>query len=222
MARRRGITGPTTTVPHVPEVGLGGVAQPIVDWVLVELRASTSGAGAGAAVPVVEGFAAGLLLADGRIAGIDESATTAGAALSLEGVPIAAGFAPGSEIYVLIHHRNHLSVMSALPVAYGGVGCEGGYCMDFRRRRSYDGCAHLRHADGNRLMAAGDVNRSGMVSWGDDALTLNTPSAASYVRTGSNYLVDGDLNFDAQVSLDDARVIRANNLLSSQECAPRP
>ena len=166
-----------TTVPHVPEVGLGGVAQPIVDWVLVELRASTSGAGAGAAVPVVEGFAAGLLLADGRIAGIDESATTAGAALSLEGVPIAAGFAPGSEIYVLIHHRNHLSVMSALPVAYGGVGCEGGYCVDFRRRRSYDGCAHLRHADGNRLMAAGDVNRSGMVSWGDDALTLNTPSA---------------------------------------------
>ena len=217
----------TTTVPHVPEVGLGGVAQPIVDWVLVELRASTSGAGAGAAVPVVDGFAAGLLLADGRIAGIDEGATTAGAALSLAGVPVAAGFAPGSEIYVLIHHRNHLSVMSAHPVAYGGAGCEGGYCVDFRRRRSYDGCAHLRHADGNRLMAAGDTNRSGVVSWGDDDFILNNPrrtlrAPAAYAPGRVNYYVDGDLDFDGRVSLADARVIADNNLLSSRECAPHP
>ena len=104
---------------------MSGVTPTVVDWVLVELRASTAGAGAVAAVPVTDGFAAGLLLSDGRIAGVVEGA------LSLDGVSIAPGFREGSDVYVLIHHRNHLSVMSAQPVAFGAAGC-GGYCMDFR------------------------------------------------------------------------------------------
>ena len=201
----------TTTVPHVPEVGLGGVEQPIVDWVLVELRAAAPGAGAGVAVPVTNGRAAGLLLADGRIAGINEGAPAATAALSLDGVRMEAGFAPGSEIYVQIHHRNHLSVMSATSAT--SAGCAGDYCADFRGRQSYVGCPQLRRAGAPYVMAAGDVNRSGVVSWGDDDLILNSLGSRGYASS--------DLNFDARVSVDDVRAILDNNLLSSA-CRPRP
>ena len=217
----------TTTVPHVEDFELGRkVTETIVDWVLMELRASAPGAGAGAALPVVNGFAAGLLLSDGRIAGIEEGATTSVAALSLGGVPIAAGFAQGSEVYVLIHHRNHLPVMSARPASTRGSGCGADYCADLRRRQSYVGCRQLRHADGNWLMAAGDTNRSGAVSWGDDDFLLDNlglvlEESVAYVPGGSNYLVDGDLNFDGEVSPDDYRLIIENNLLSSSECMPR-
>ena len=218
----------TTTVPHVEDFELGKkVTETIVDWVLVELRASTPNAGAGAALPVVNGFAAGLLLSDGRIAGIEEGATTSVAALSLEGVRVGAGFVQGSEVYVLIHHRNHLPVMSARPASTRGGDCRADYCVDFRRRQSYGGCRQLRHADGSWLMAAGDVNRSGAVSWGDDDFLLDNlglvleEESAAYAPGGSNYLVDADLNFDGQISPNDYRLIIENNLLSSRECTLR-
>ena len=70
-------------------------------------------------------------------------------------------------------------------------------------------------------MAAGDVNRSGVVSWGDDDFILNNPGvAATYIPKGANYPADGDLNFSGAVTPADDRIIIENNLLSS-ECVPR-
>ena len=213
----------TTTLPDVEgDFDLRGVTTTIVDWVLVELRASTPGAGARTALPVVDGFAAGLLLADGRIAGINEQASTAGAALSLAGVPIDAGFSQGAELYVLIHHRNHLPVMAATPALTRAGGCEVDYCADLGAARSYRGCAQLQHVDGNWLMIAGDVNRSGVVSWGDDNLILNYGGDLTYMPAGMNYPVDADVNFDRRITSDDYQLILENNLLSSRECLPRP
>ena len=60
------------------------------------------------------------------------------------------------------------------------------------------------------MMAAGDVNRSGIVSWGDDALLLE-----------GNYSVDADLDFSGDFSSADLQVILDNNFLAS-ECLPRP
>ena len=208
----------TTTVPHVPEFGLGGVTQTIVDWVLVELRTGTSGTGAAAAVPVTNGRAAGLLLHDGRIAGIDEQAATATAALLLDGVRVAAEVAQGSDVYVLIHHRNHLSVMTAAVAA--SAGCSVDYCADFRNQQSYAGCCQLPRVDGMYMMAAGDVNRSGVVSWGDDDLLLDNPGGAAYIPRGANYPVDGDVDFDGQVSANDNRPIVENHLPSAEACMP--
>ena len=214
----------TTTVPHVPAYGLGGLERPIVDWVLVELRAAAPGAGAGAALPTTDGRAAGLLLADGRIAGINEGASSTATALRLDGVRIEAGFVPGSEIYVVIHHRNHLPVMSATSAT--SAGCAADYCADFRGRQSYVGCPQLRRAGAPYVMVAGDVNRSGVVSWGDDdfRLTIAGNREARYdervSRRATNYLVDADLDFSGRITSDDYRLIVANNLLSSEECAP--
>ena len=171
-------------------------------------------------VPVVDGFAAGLLLDDGRIAGINEDASTAATALSLDGVRMVAEVTRGSDAYVLIHHRSHLSVMMAATPR--SAGCEVDYCADFRGDQSYGGCHQLRRAGGNFLMAAGEVNRSGGVSWRDDDLILSNPGPVSYVPQGANYPVDGNFNFDGPVSLADAQVIMDNNLLSSRECAPCP
>ena len=214
----------TTTVPHVGDFELGRkVTETIVDWVLVELRASAPGAGAAAALPVVNGFAVGLLLSDGRIAGIDEGASTASAALRLGGVRMAAEIVSGSDVYVLIHHRNHLPVMSAVPAS---ADCGADYCADFRNSQSYGGCRQLRRAGETYMMAAGDVNRSGVVSWGDDdfLLAINEGRTATYDERvpgrGMNYLVDADVNFDRQITSDDYRMILDNNLLSS-ECTPR-
>ena len=216
----------TTTVPLVDsELGLGEVFPEVVDWVLVELRTTTSGAAAAAAaaaVPTTGNLAAGLLLRDGRIAGVNEGATTTTMALSRAGVRFAAPRLPaGEDVYVLIHHRNHLSVMSAQPAAFGGAGCEGRYCVDFRGRQSYRGCAQLRSGEAY-VMVAGDVNRSGAVSWGDDDFILNNLGAPSYRSQGTNYIVDADLNFDGRVSVGDAQAILDNNLLTTEECTLRP
>ena len=174
-------------------------------------------------LPPEGGRAAGLLLRDGRIAGINEQATTVAATLSLRGVTfgIVAGILRREDVYVLVYHRNHLSVMSARPVPNAAPGCEADYCADFRREQAYAGCAQWCGADGVCMMAAGDVNRSGVVSWGDDDFVLDNEVTATYTAIGSNYLVDADLNFSGDVSPADTQMIITNNLLKS-ECLPRP
>ena len=216
----------TTTIPLVEsEYGLGGVTSTIVDWVLLELRVTTPGASVASALssgPPAGGRAAGLLLRDGRIAGINEQATTAATTLSLRGVTfgIMERTLRGEDVYVLVHHRNHLSVMSARPATGAPPGCAADYCVDFRREQAYAGCAQWCGADGVCMMAAGDVNRSGVVSWGDDDFVLDNEVTATYTAIGSNYLVDADLNFSGDVSPADTQMIIANNLLKS-ECTPR-
>ena len=142
----------------------------------------------------------------------------------MAGVEIDVGFAQGAELYVLIHHRNHLSVMSASPAVTRGAACEVDYCANFGAAQAYRGCAQLQHADGNRLMAAGDVNRSGVVSWGDDDFLLNYEGDLTYMSAGArqlNYPVDADVSFDRRITSDDYQIILDNNLLSSRECMPR-
>ena len=223
----------STTVPHVDaNVGLRGITSTIVDWVLMELR--TRAPGATGTIPVLArgGRAAALLLSDGRIVGINEAATTAADALSLTGVRFAAEIPAGHEVYVAIHHRNHLSVMSEQPVTDAGCAADVDYCVDFRRQQSYADCDQARHADGSFMMFAGDVNRSGSVAWGDDAIFLvgsyygSEPGGREGYRMmiGDNYLVDADLNFDGSSGTPvsramDEQFILANNLVSS-ECRP--
>ena len=213
-----------TMVPHVEsEFGLRGVTTTIVDWVLVELRTSAPADGVAAVAPTTGGRTAGLLLSDGRIVGINEAATTVSEALSFGGVSFRTLELPeGEDVYVLIHHRNHLSVLSAQPAATADCGVGVDYCVDFRAQPSYAGCPQSRHADGSYRMVAGDVNRSGSVSWGDDALLLSSfGSVSDYQPIGDNYLVDADLNFDGAVTVSDSLLILTNNLVSS-ECGARP
>lgn len=84
------------SVDALPDVS----PRSIVDWVQVQLRASETG-------PVLQSQSA-FLLDDGTIAG-------------LEGNPVLGFPNDGtSEFFVVIHHRNHLAIMSAAPHGFSG------------------------------------------------------------------------------------------------------
>ncbi len=194
-----------TTVPHVgEELGLSGVTSTIVDWVLVELRTGATADAALASAPTTGGRAAGLLLRDGRIAGINEEAATAADTLFLNGVRFETELPEGQEVYVLVHHRNHLSVISANALAPGSEGCTAGYCVDFRFAQSHgDGQAEV--GQGTYAMFAGDVDRNGVIDERDEVLirvhNLRSLGAGAYrdPDAAGNYAVDADLDFDGEV-----------------------
>ena len=219
----------TTTVMHVPNdrPGLSGVTSTIVDWVLVELRSGANAAAAAAARPTTGGRAAGLLLSDGRIAGINEAATTTAESLSLEGVRFEADLPQGEDVYVLIHHRNHLSVMSAQPATNTSVGVcstDPDYCVDFRDKQSYIGCGQVSLSDSDELygMYAGDVGRTGLITRADLAfIGDNDSERPTYARMiEGNYLVDGDLDFSGLIARGDETEV-GNNDSESSACSYR-
>ena len=218
----------TTTVMHVPDdmPGLSGVTSTIVDWVLVELRSGANAAVAAAARPTTNGRAAGLLLSDGRIVGINEAATTTAEALSLEGVRFEADL-PQGDVYVLIHHRNHLSVMSAQPATNTSAGVcstDPDYCVDFRDKQSYIGCGQVSLSDSDELygMYAGDVGRTGLITRADLAfIGDNDSERPTYARMiEGNYLVDGDLDFSGLIARGDETEV-GNNDSESSACSYR-
>ena len=208
----------TTTVPHVDAEfgGLGSVTSTIVDWVLMELRTSAPGAGADAVQPTTGGRAAGLLLSDGRIAGINEEATTAAEALSLAGVRFESESLEGEDVYVLIHHRNHLPVMSAQPTT--STGCEADYCVDFRSQQSYGRCAQFRRSDRVYVMYAGDTNASGSIGVAD----LSSISNNQGLQVGTYELAVDDMNFTGSVGVVDLSFGSDNSALNSAFCNVDP
>ncbi len=74
----------------------------VVDWVLVELRTSTTAASSVATV-------AGFLLNTGAIVDVDGTSP-----LNFPGIT-------AGSYYVVIRHRNHLAIMSATPIALSGA-----------------------------------------------------------------------------------------------------
>ena len=205
-----------TTVPHVgEESGLSGVTSTIVDWVLVEVRTGATANAALASAPTPGGRAAGLLLRDGRIVGINKA--TAADALFLNGVRFEMELPEGQGVYVLVHHRNHLSVISANALAPGGEGCTADYCVDFRFAQSHgDGQAEV--GQGTYAMVAGDVDRNGVIDERDEVLirvhNLTSLGAGAYrdPDAAGNYAVDADLDFDGEVlSADRCFVLAPGN-----------
>ena len=217
-----------TTVPFADgEPGLRGVTSTIVDWVLVELYTSLPGED----VRTVEvqpgvirlaglttgGRVAGLLLNDGRIAGINEAATTVSEALSLGGVRFESAELPeGEDVYVLIRHRNHLSVLSAQPAATADCGVGVDYCVDFRSRQSFDRCAQFRFPDGVHVMYAGDTNASGSIG----AVDLTSIGDTQTFRVGTYQLAVNDMNFTGDVGTVDLTFGADNTAISSEFCNP--
>ncbi len=206
--------------------GLSDAAPDAVDWMLMELRTSARGAAppSADASQMVE-RKAGLLLRDGGVAGIDDGASSAAAAVAAEGVRLGTGLEHRDrDLYVLLHHRNHLPVMSAQPATSGNCGAD--YCVDFTVRQSH-GNNQRELAGGAFGMIAGDVNRDGTIDSGDAALIRANnltvignrdydPAAAS-----RNYVFDADLDFDGEVlSLDRFFVISNDGAVGCRLCRP--
>ena len=150
-------------------------AESIVDWVLVSLRSNLN--------PESEMFrGAGLLHDDGRIE-----------MQRLAEIP-----EEDSEYYIVIEHRNHLPIMSPVPIPI----VQGEILYDFASRDSYRsiiGTGQL-NIDGTFVMLAGngemaldyssdtDINIKDLTAW-----LFNNGENSSY------YLEDYDLNGDINI-----------------------
>ncbi len=124
---------------------LFGPSSGIVDWVLVEFR-STDGDASTATADKAFYKAAALLMADGSV-----TKTNGTSPLQYTG-PIF------NNLYVVIWHRNHLSIMSASALA----PADGNYIYDFSTVQSYlDG---QKSISGKYVMIGGDSDANGTVN----------------------------------------------------------
>ena len=189
--------------------GLSAVTDTVVDWVLVELRATTHGIAAATSSTVRDRRAA-LLLSDGRVVGVNPGAASPPAAIALGHVALSISeddLIDGNDLYLLIRHRNHLPVMTT---ATGGGGCETDYCADFTRRQSWQDGQHDM-GGGFYAMFAGDADRDGDIDFDDEAAIRRHNLTA--VTGGGQYtsgVVNGDLDFDGDVLSSDRLFILIN------------
>ncbi|MBN1281147.1 MAG: right-handed parallel beta-helix repeat-containing protein [Candidatus Thermoplasmatota archaeon] len=123
----------------------------IVDWVLIELR-DAPGDASTATVATSLGRQAGFLLRDGTAVGLNGASP-----LAFFNVTIT------NNLYVVIYHRNHLSVMSAIPLVESG----GVYTYNFTTGadQAYGGSlGHKQIGAGVWGMIGGDGNADGLVN----------------------------------------------------------
>lgn len=164
-------------------IGLqGDPVADAVDWALVELRETAGGASTATSSTMIAKMA-GLLLKNGNVVAVDGSS------------PLVFAGSINDNLYVVVHHRNHLSVMSSGPMQE----VNGTYSWDFSSDpyQAYGGgLAHTNLGNGVFGMTAGDGDASGQIGTGDknDVWAL---------QAGTSGYTPGDFNLDANVTNGD-------------------
>jgi subtilisin family serine protease len=151
----------------------------VADWVLVELR-ETTGSASDATPATMVSRQAGFLLNDGSIVDIDGSSM-----LRFDVVV-------NDNLFVIVHHRNHLGIMSANPV----IQTAGNYMHDFTTGSGQahgDINAQKQILPGVWGMIAGDINADGIINMADKSPEWD-------VLAGEAGYHKADLNFDGQVN----------------------
>ncbi|MFU8842894.1 MAG: M14 family zinc carboxypeptidase [Bacteroidales bacterium] len=151
----------------------------VADWVLVELR-ETQGDASTATPATMVSRQAGFILKDGSIVDIDGSSM-----LRFDVVV-------NDNLFVIVHHRNHLGIMSSNPVVEAG----GNYMHDFTTSsgQAHGGTnAQKQIAPGVWGMIGGDINADGIIN-------LTDKSPEWDVLAGEAGYHQADVNFDGQVN----------------------
>jgi len=154
----------------------------VIDWVMVELR-QTTGTASSAIQDSALARQVGFFLKDGRIVGIDGSS------------PLEFDVAVTSNLYAVIIHRNHLSIMSANPLPMSG----GTYSWDFTTSidKVYGGInGHKQIVTGIWGMISGDGDSNGNVN-NSDKVDVWKP------QSGNAGYLNGDFNMNSQVDNTD-------------------
>jgi hypothetical protein len=153
-----------------------------IDWVLIELRQATN------PMQMVASRAA-LLLNDGNIADLDGN-------LGIAFEQVASG-----NYYVAIYTRNHLPLLSAMPVPLPNA-----MAFDFGMPDNVCGNANqlVLHSDNNYLIPAGDCLLSGYVNYGD----IN--AFQTYLSTTTPNYYTSDCNMDGWVNSTDYNLLLPN------------
>jgi hypothetical protein len=153
----------------------------VVDWVMVELRDATDATSATPGTRISR--QAALLLNDGSIVDIDGLSN-----LQMNNTI-------NDQLFVIIWHRNHLAVMSAIPL----VLSEGVYNYDFstNENKAYGGLnGHKEVFPGIWGMIGGDANSDGTIGLTDKTSVWKTEAG----KTGYK---SGDFNLNSQVENTD-------------------
>lgn len=162
-------------VPAIPD-------PDIVDWILIELR-ETDGDASTATPDKRIASQAGFIYQDGTIVG---HATL---------IPIRFDIILNESIYAVIWHRNHLGVMSALPLTES----MGIYTYDFTTSgdKAYGGTDSQKEvAPGVWAMISGDGDANGQVDLNDKINIWST-------NVGQSGYLEGDYNMNGQVDNQD-------------------
>ncbi|MBN1280247.1 MAG: hypothetical protein JXA00_01215 [Candidatus Thermoplasmatota archaeon] len=151
----------------------------VVDWVLVELRQTLGGAATATGETRIA-RQAGFLLSSGEVVSIDGSN------------PLGFAVTITEDLYVVIIHRNHLAVMSAVPLSETG----GTYAYDFSTDAGQAYGAFLGHKQlvpGVWGMTGADGNRDGQIDNSDK-------NDVWVYQSGSSGYKAGDFSMDGQVN----------------------
>ncbi len=156
-----------------------GIPANTIDWVLIELRDAATPGGAGSATRIAR--KAAFLRNDGRVVGLNGTPVLDFGALTIS-----------SNLFVLVHHRNHLSVLSATGLTQTG----GIYTYNFSTGsgQAYGGInAHKQIGPDIWGMFSGDGNSDGNISSGDESPTWESQAGTSgYIK--SDYNLDAESN----------------------------
>ena len=158
---------------------VSGFSDDIVDWVLIELRADQN-----STTKIDE--KACLIKETGKITGLDRS--------DIFFPNLASG-----DYYILIHHRNHLSVMSSEKIHLSSTISH----YDFRdsQSKAYGSEAMQNLGNGNFGLYSGDGNSDGEIS-NDDIQQIWIPE---FLNSVDGYL-QGDFNRDGSVTASDNNI----------------
>ncbi len=156
---------------------IGAIPADVTDWVLLQLRSSTTGATIAARSL--------FLHKDGYLVA-DNGTTTEHTISSLEGV---------KDYYLVIRHRNHLAVMSQSGVTLNTTSPPATYDFTTALNKHYGGDARLLEA-GVYGMYAGDANGNGMVQTTDKNVDWRTD-------VGKTGYYGADMNLNSMVQTTD-------------------
>jgi hypothetical protein len=167
----------------------------IVDWVLVELR-ETSGGPETATSSTIIGRQAAFVTNFGKVVGLD------GISYLRFDVSIT------NNLFIIIHHRNHLSVMNADALAnFGGI-----FYFDFTGSVDYlyGGLSGSKDIQGSAAMAAGDGNGDGVIDDNDKTISWGP-------ECGKKGYFSSDFNMNQHVNnLDKNGYWHLNYLMENQ------
>jgi len=152
---------------------VGGLNENTSDWVLVELRSDPT---------TTLARRSAFIDKDGNIVDLDGISQ-----VKFEGI------APG-DYYLVVHHRNHLSVMSANTIYFDNSGSTS-YDFTTGIEQYYQNSGAIQLPDGSWAMITGNTDGSSQVNQAD--LDNWTPEA------GLKGYYPGDFNFDTEVDNKD-------------------
>jgi photosystem II stability/assembly factor-like uncharacterized protein len=181
------LSQPYITLPWNYE-GIENVAvlpDNVIDWVLIELRDAPTAAQANLSTRITR--MAGFLKKNGMIVGIDGTS------------PLSFNQPVNHGLFVIVRHRNHLDIISAVPLIKNGAT----YSFDFTTGTSQafgDSDGYKQAGTGVALMVSGDVNADGYILI-NDKMNGWTP------ESGRKGYLNSDFNCDSEVNNTDKNLI---------------